>query len=65
MILKNLAHATWELHDPALCPQFLGHLIIATPSEPFLSVALAGWIQEHGRGDEAKLYFSRTADRLE
>jgi tetratricopeptide (TPR) repeat protein len=65
VILKNLAHAAWEQRDPALNQELLDKLISTAPSEPFPYVALADWLQERGRFDEAKLYLSRAADRIE
>ncbi|MCP9452606.1 MAG: hypothetical protein NNA23_07970 [Nitrospira sp.] len=65
IILKNLAHAAWERRDPALNQELLDKLISAAPAEPFPYVALADWLQERGRFDEAKLYLSRAADRIE
>jgi len=53
VVLLNLAHAYWELRDPAMTQEFLEHLIVLAPNEPFPHLALAELFQERDRLDEA------------
>jgi uncharacterized protein (TIGR02996 family) len=59
----NLAHAYWEQRDPALNRDFLERLIALAPKEPFPHVALADWLQEHGRPGEAARHLDHAAER--
>jgi uncharacterized protein (TIGR02996 family) len=60
----NLAHAYWERRDPALNQELLEKLIGTAPREPFPHLALADWLQEHDRLDEAERHLSHATDRI-
>ena len=47
----NLAHAYWELHAPALTPEFLDWVIRLNPGEPFPRIVMAERLI--GAGDQA------------
>ncbi|MCP9439102.1 MAG: hypothetical protein NNA20_08110 [Nitrospira sp.] len=64
VILMNLAHASWERRDPALDQELLEKLIGVAPQEPFPHLALADWLQEHDRIDEAERHLSHATDRI-
>lgn len=64
VILMNLAHAYWERRDPALNQELLEKLIGTAPREPFPHLALADWLQEHDRLDEAERHLSQATDRI-
>jgi len=53
VVLLNLAHAYWELRDPAMTQDFLEQLIGLAPNEPFPHLALADLFQGQDRLDEA------------
>ena len=63
VIQMNLAHAYWEQRDPAMNQEFLERLITLAPQEPFPHVALADWLQEHGRLGEAARHLDQAAER--
>jgi Flp pilus assembly protein TadD len=63
VIQMNLAHAYWEQRDPAMNQDFLERLIALAPHEPFPHVALADWLQEHGRLGEAARHLDQAAER--
>ena len=63
VIQMNLAHAYWEQRDPAMNQDFLERLIGLAPREPFPHVALADWLQEHGRLAEAARHLDQAAER--
>jgi tetratricopeptide (TPR) repeat protein len=63
VILLNLAHAYWEQRDPAMNQDFLERLIALAPQDPFPHVALADWLQEHGRLGEAARHLDEAAHR--
>jgi hypothetical protein len=62
-IQLNLAHAYWELRDPAMTPEFLGKLIELAPNEPFPHLAFADLLQERNRLEEAARHLDLAADR--
>jgi tetratricopeptide (TPR) repeat protein len=62
-IQLNLAHAYWELRDPAMTPEFLEQLIALAPNEPFPHLALADLLQERNRLEEAARHLDQAADR--
>jgi hypothetical protein len=62
-IQLNLAHAYWELRDPAMTPEFLEKLIALAPNEPFPHLALADLLQERDRMGEAARHLDHAADR--
>lgn len=49
----NLAHAFWELRDPAMTQSFLEKLVTLAPNEAFPHLALAELFQERDRLGEA------------
>lgn len=59
----NLAHAYWELRDPAMTPEFLEQLIALAPNEPFPHLALADLFQERDRLGEAARHLDQAAER--
>jgi tetratricopeptide (TPR) repeat protein len=63
VILLNLAYAYWELRDPALNGDLLNTLIGLAPEEPFPHLAMAEWLQEHEKFDEAARHLGQGADR--
>ena len=63
VIQLNLAHAYWELRDPAMTPEFLEKLIAIAPNEPFPHLALADLLQERNRLQEAARHLDHAADR--
>ena len=63
VIQMNLAHAYWEQRDPAMNQDFLERLIAIAPQEPFPHVALADWLQEHGRLGEAARHLDQAIER--
>ena len=63
VIQMNLAHAYWEQRDPAMNQDFLERLIELVPQEPFPHMALADWLQEHGRLPEAARHLDQAAER--
>jgi len=63
VIQLNLAHAYWEQRDPAMNQDYLEQLIAIAPQEPFPHAALADWLQERGRLDEAARHLDQAAER--
>ena len=53
VVLLNLAHAYWELRDPAMTQDFLEQLIALAPNEPFPHLALADLFQGQNQLGEA------------
>ena len=53
VVLLNLAHAYWELRDPAMTQDFLEQLVALAPNEPFPHLALADLFQGQDQLDEA------------
>ena len=53
VILLNLAHAYWELRDPAMTQDFLEQLVALAPNEPFPHLALADLFQGQDQLGEA------------
>jgi tetratricopeptide (TPR) repeat protein len=53
VVLLNLAHAYWELRDPAMTQDFLEQLITLAPNEPFPHLALADLFQGQDQLGEA------------
>ncbi len=49
----NLAHAYWELRDPAMTQDFLEQLVALAPNEPFPHLALADLFQNRDQLGEA------------
>lgn len=61
----NLAHAYWELRDPAMTQDFLEQLAALAPNEPFPHLALADLSQERGQLDEAARHLDQAAARAD
>src|SRR5215831_10346603 len=53
VVLLNLAHAYWELRDPAMTQDFLENLVALAPNEPFPHLALADLFQGQDQFGEA------------
>ncbi|MGH7216155.1 MAG: peptidase MA family metallohydrolase [Nitrospiraceae bacterium] len=53
VVLLNLAHAYWELRDPAMTQDFLEQLVALAPNEPFPHLALANLFQGQDQLGEA------------
>jgi tetratricopeptide (TPR) repeat protein len=53
VVQLNLAHAYWELRDPAMTQDFLEQLAALAPNEPFPHLALADLFQERDQLGEA------------
>ncbi len=53
VVQLNLAHAYWELRDPAMTQAFLEQLVALAPNEPFPHLALADLFQGQDQLGEA------------
>jgi tetratricopeptide (TPR) repeat protein len=53
VIQLNLAHAFWELRDPAMTADYLDRLIALAPDEPFPHLAMADLLRERDLLKEA------------
>jgi tetratricopeptide (TPR) repeat protein len=53
VVQLNLAHAYWELRDPAMTQDFLEQLAALAPNEPFPHLALADLFQDRDQLGEA------------
>ena len=63
VVQLNLAHAYWELRDPAMTQEFLENLVALAPSEPFPHLALAELFQERDQLGEAARHLDHAAAR--
>ena len=63
VIQLNLAHAYWELRDPALTQDFLEKLVALAPNEPFPHLALANLFQERDQLGEAARHLDQATAR--
>ena len=63
VIQLNLAHAYWELRDPAMTQDFLEQLVILAPNEPFPHLALADHFQEQDQLGEAARHLDHATAR--
>ncbi|MDF0644687.1 MAG: peptidase MA family metallohydrolase [Nitrospira sp.] len=63
VIQLNLAHAYWELRDPAMTMEFLDKLISLAPDEPFPHLAMAELLQERDRLKEAARHLDQATQR--
>lgn len=63
VVLLNLAHAYWELRDPAMTQDFLERLAILAPNEPFPHLALADLFQERDQLGEAARHLDQATAR--
>ena len=59
----NLAHAYWEMRDPAMTQEFLEKLVALAPNNPFPHLALADLFQERDQLDEAARHLDQAAAR--
>jgi len=59
----NLAHAYWELRDPAMTQGFLEQLVSLAPNEPFPHLALADLFQERDQLGEAARHLDQATAR--
>ena len=59
----NLAHAFWELRDPAMTQDYLEKLVALAPNEPFPHLALADLFQERDQFGEAVLHLDQATAR--
>lgn len=62
-IQLNLAHAYWELRDPALDQDFLNGLMTLAPNEPFPHLAMADLLYEQDRLSEATQHLAQATER--
>jgi hypothetical protein len=63
IIQLNLAHAYWELRDPALNQDFLNSLMTLAPTEPFPHLAMADLLYEQDQLSEAARHLTRATER--
>jgi tetratricopeptide (TPR) repeat protein len=63
VIQLNLAHAYWELRDPAMTQDFLEQLVALAPNEPFPHLALADLFQERDQLGEAARHLDHAITR--
>ncbi|MDP3089172.1 MAG: hypothetical protein Q8N04_00710 [Nitrospira sp.] len=63
IIQLNLAHAYWELRDPALNQDFLINLITLAPNEPFPHLAMADLLYEQDQLTEATKHLTQATER--
>jgi tetratricopeptide (TPR) repeat protein len=63
VVLLNLAHAYWELRDPAMTQDFLENLAALAPNEPFPHLALADLSQERDQLSEAARHLDHATAR--
>ena len=61
----NLAHAYWELRDPAMTQDFLEKLLALAPNEPFPHLALANLFQERDQLGEAARHLDQAIARAD
>jgi hypothetical protein len=59
----NLAHAFWELRDPAMTQDYLEKLVALAPNEPFPHLALANLFQELDQLDKAVRHLDQATAR--
>jgi tetratricopeptide (TPR) repeat protein len=63
VVQLNLAHAYWELRDPAMTQDFLEQLVGLAPNEPFPHLALADLFQERDQLGEAARHLDHAIAR--
>ena len=63
VVQLNLAHAYWELRDPAMTQDFLEKLVVLAPNEPFPHLALADLYQERDQLGEAARHLDQATAR--
>ena len=65
VVQLNLAHAYWELRDPAMTQDFLEKLVLLPPNEPFPHLALANLFQERDQLGEAARHLDQATARAD
>jgi tetratricopeptide (TPR) repeat protein len=65
VVQLNLAHAYWELRDPAMTQDFLEKLVVLAPNEPFPHLALADLFQEQDQLGEAARHLDQAIARAD
>ena len=65
VVQLNLAHAYWELRDPAMTQDFLENLVALAPNEPFPHLALAELFQERDQLGEAARHLDQATARAD
>ncbi|HSN04309.1 MAG TPA: hypothetical protein VLS44_04955 [Nitrospira sp.] len=63
VIQLNLAHAYWELRDPALNQEFLTALMSLAPNEPFPHLAMADLLYDQDHLTEAAAHLAEATER--
>ena len=63
VVQLNLAHAYWELRDPAMTQDFLEQLVALAPNEPFPHLALADLFQDRDQLGEAARHLEHATVR--
>jgi len=63
VVQLNLAHAYWELRDPAMTQNFLEQLVALAPNEPFPHLALADLFQDRDQLGEAARHLDHATVR--
>jgi len=63
VIQLNLAHAYWELRDPALNQDFLTALMSLVPNEPFPHLAMADLLYDQDHLTEAATHLAQATER--
>jgi hypothetical protein len=63
VVQLNLAHAYWELRDPAMTQDFLEKLVVLAPNEPFPHLALADLFQGRDQLGEAAGHLDQASAR--
>jgi tetratricopeptide (TPR) repeat protein len=63
VVQLNVAHAYWELRDPAMTRDFLEQLVALAPNEPFPHLALADLFQERDQLGEAARHLDHATAR--
>ncbi|MGA6828585.1 peptidase MA family metallohydrolase [Nitrospira sp. NS4] len=63
VIQLNLAHAYWELRDPALNQDFLTALTSLAPNEPFPHLAMADLLYDQDHLTEAAAHLAEATER--
>ncbi len=61
----NLAHAYWELRDPALTPEFLEKVMHLAPDNPFPHLVLADLLYEKDDLASAALHLDQATERAQ
>ena len=65
VVQLNLAHAYWEMRDPAMTQEYLEKLVAMAPNEPFPHLALADLYQERDQLGEAAHHLDQAIARAD